>query len=103
MGPNLSDVVLQADSDFREKCREMGVVPWDVDHNLHAPIMTGVSTNWPNKVDDELRTEAQGIMDAATLIASNYGIKAVYHGLHAAAGGSLVMYVGFVDPDMPDN
>lgn len=72
------------------KCSALGCKSW-----ANLPYTIGVSTTWPNKVGNALRAEAQSIVDSAKRVAEEYKLSPIYEGLHFAAGGVLVMYVGF--------
>lgn len=96
--------IQKAEKEFWNKCLEIGVTSWTVNPKAKLPYTIGVSTNWPNKPDDLIKEEAQSIVDNAEQISEKYNLETVYEGLHFAAGGALVMYVGFLEKkiEMPE-
>ena len=87
--------IKKAEEEFKNKCLELGVVPWKVNPKSKVDYSIGVSTNWPNKFDNLLLEKVNFIVDSGNKISEKYNLKLVYDGLHFAAGGAAVIYVGF--------
>lgn len=90
------DPSAKAKREFRKNCRRLGVTPWNIS-DPDSRYSIGVTLNWPNARGIELQKESMAVINYAAEAAGKYNLTPVCQGPELAAGGAVVVYVGFAE------
>lgn len=86
----------RAEYGFQQRCKDTGLTPWPVARGANSPYKFGVTLNWsPNNKSYVVDKEAKLVLFAANAVAEQFGLERLVTQPTLAAGGALVMYVGF--------